>query len=112
VVELYEKREAELSFTLKLAGLGVALKGEFGNKGPEFILFREGAQLELIGCETQEEALLKLFELEKSRPSADVVYVPSTTTEEIRSTYKNYYDDAHDFLSWVAEGAEYLRSLK
>lgn len=112
VVELYKKREAELSFTLKLAGLGVALKGEFGNKGPEFILFREGTQLELIGCETQEEALLKLFELEKSRPGADVVYVPSTTTEEIRSTYKNYYDDANEFLSWVADGAEYLRSLK
>ena len=101
-----------MSFRLKLAGLGVVLKGEFGNRGPEFILFREGGQLELLGFETPEEALEKLFELEKSRPTADVVYVPSTTTEEIRSTYKNYYDDARDFLSWVAEGTEYLRSLK
>lgn len=112
VVELYEKHEAELNFRLKLTGLGVALKGELGNKGPEFILFREGAQLELLGFETQEKALKKLFELEKIRPNADVVYVPSTTTDEIRLTYKNYYDDAHDFLSGVAEGAEYLRSSK
>lgn len=112
VVELYEKLENELSFRFKLAGLGVALKGDFGNQGPEFILFREDGQLELFGFETQEEALEKLFELEKSRPSADVVYVPSSTTDEIRSTYKNYYDDTRDFLSWVAEGASHLRSLK
>lgn len=110
VVELYEKHERELNFRLKLTGLGVALKGELGNQGPEFILFREGLQLELLGFETQQAALEMLFELEKSRPNADVVYVPSSTTDEIRSTYKNYYDDTRDFLSWVAEGAEYLRS--
>lgn len=112
VVELYEKLEAELNFRLTLTGLGVALKGEHGNKGPEFILFREGAQLELLGFGTQHEALDKLFELENERPGADVVYVPGTTTDEIRSAYKNYYDDARDFLNWVAEGTEYLRSLK
>lgn len=112
VVELYEKLEAELNFKLKLAGLGVALKGEHSGKGPEFILFREGTQLELLGFGTQEEALNKLFELENERPGADVVYVPGTTTDEIRSAYKNYYDDAQDFLSWVNEGVEYLRALK
>ncbi|NMM78937.1 hypothetical protein B2J88_36150 [Rhodococcus sp. SRB_17] len=112
LVGIYEKREAELNFRLQLAGLGVALRGDPANKGPEFILFREGTQLELFGFETPSEALAKLFELEKSRPTADVVYVPRTTADEIRSTFKNYYDDAHDFLSWVAEGSEYLRSLR
>ena len=110
VVELYERLEAELGFKFKLAGLGVALKGEYA-QGPEFILFREEAQLELLGFDTPEEALAKLFALEKTRPGADVVYVPGTTVDEIRSSYKNYYDDAHDFLSWIAESLEYLRSI-
>jgi putative GTP pyrophosphokinase len=112
VVELYERLENELNLRLKLASLGVALKGDSRNPGPEFILFREGAQLELFGFGTQDEALEKLFELENTRPGADVVYVPRSTADEIRSAYKNYYDDAHDFLSWTGEGVEYLRSLR
>lgn len=112
VVELYERLEREVNLRLKLTGLGVALSGDYSDTGPEFILFREGSQLELLGFETQGAALEKLFELENSRPTADVVYVPSSTTEEIRSAYKNYYDDAHDFLSWTSEGIEYLRSLR
>lgn len=71
-----------------------------------------GTQLELLGFGTQEEALNKLFELENERPGADVVYVPGSTTDEIRSAYKNYYDDARDFLSWVGEGSEFLRYRK
>lgn len=111
VVELFNKLDAELNLTLKLAGLQVAMKGVSGKHGTEFILFREGAQLELLGFNTPGEALEKLFTLEKSQPAADVVYVPSSTSEEIRSTYKNYYDDSRDFLNWLAEGRDYLRSL-
>lgn len=111
VVELYERLERELNLRLKLTGLGVALKSDPRGFGSEFILFREGAQLELLGFETQVAALEKLFELENARPNADVVYVPRSTTDEIRSAYKNYYDDARDFLSWTSEGIEYLRSL-
>lgn len=110
LVSLYEKHEAELNFKLQLAGLGVALRGNEDNKGPEFILFREGGQLELFGFETQTEALAKLFDLEVSRPTADVVYVPRTTADDIRASFKNYYDDAHEFLFWLAEGSKYLRS--
>jgi putative GTP pyrophosphokinase len=112
VVNLFKKRDAELNLTLKLAGLHIAFEGATGNSGPEFILFREGPQLELLGFDTQEKALAKLFDLEKARPGADVVYVPSTSRDEIRSTYKNYYDDALDFLGWLAEGNDYLSSLK
>ena len=110
LVSLYERRESELKFKLQLAGLEVALRGDQSNRGPEFILLREGTQVELLGFETPSEALAKLFELEISRPNADVVYVPRTTADEIRSSFKNYYDDAHEFLSWVAEGCDYLRS--
>ena len=111
VVELFNKLDAELNLTLKLTGLQVAMKGISGKHGTEFILFREGPQLELLGFDTPAEALNKLFDLEKSQPAADVVYVPSSTREEIRSTYKNYYDDSGDFLKWLAEGSEYLKSL-
>lgn len=111
VVELFNKLDAELNLTLKLTGLQVAMKGIGGKHGTEFILFREGPQLELLGFDTPAEALNKLFDLEKSQPAADVVYVPSSTREEIRSTYKNYYDDSGDFLKWLAEGSEYLKSL-
>lgn len=111
VVELFNKLDAELNLTLKLAGLQVAMKGISGKHETEFILFREGPQLELLGFNTQTEALNKLFDLEKSQPAADIVYVPSSTSEEIRSTYKNYYDDSREFLNWLAEGRDYLRSL-
>lgn len=111
VVELFNKLDAELNLTLKLAGLRVAMKGVSGKHGTEFILSREGPQLELFGFNTPGEALNKLFDLEKSQPAADVVYVPSSTSDEIRSTYKNYYDDSRDFLNWLTEGRDYLRSL-
>lgn len=111
VVELFNKLDADLNLSLKLAGLQVAMKGASGEHGTEFILFREGTQLELLGFNTPGEALEKLFDLEKTQPAADVVYVPSSTSEEIRSTYKNYYDDSRDFLRWLVEGRDYLRSL-
>lgn len=112
VVHLFKKGDTDLGLTLKLAGLGGALKGVKSDGGPELILYREGAQLELRGFETAEEALGQLFELEKSHPAAEVVYVPSSTSEEIRSTYKNYYDDAQEFLNWIGEGCKYLSSLE
>ena len=110
VVERFDELDSELKLTMRLAGLRVA-KGVYGSSGTEFILFREGSQLELLGFSSQSEALSKLFELERSWPAADVVYVPSSTSEEIRSTFKNYYDDSRDFLRWLGEGREYLQSL-
>ena len=54
---------------------------------------------------TDEAAKNELFRLERTYPDADIVYVTGETSDAIRLAYKNYFDDAVEFLERIAESS-------
>jgi hypothetical protein len=57
---------------------------------------------------TDDAAKKELFRLEAAYPNADVVYVTGETSDAIRLAYKNYFDDAVEFLDKIAESSRNL----
>lgn len=104
LVDQLAKADAELKLFVQLKQLKVLIQASSSRRELEYILMREGPQLQLLEFETPDEAMTKLFALESERPGADVVYVPGSTSEQIRSAYKNYYDDAAEFLERLETG--------
>lgn len=57
---------------------------------------------------TDEAAKRELFRLEQAYPNADIVYVTGETTDAVRLAYKNYFDDAVEFLEKVKSATREL----
>jgi hypothetical protein len=99
-----------LGLLLRLKALQVADRSK-GTSTRHFILMRGGAwnsYLSVSNYATDEAAKQELFRLERAYPDADVVYVTGETSDAVRLAYKNYFDDAVEFLEKVAESSRAL----
>jgi len=100
----------ELGLLLRLKALQVADRSK-GSSTRHFILMRGGAwnsYLSVSNYATDETAKQELFRLERAYPEADIVYVTGETSDAVRLAYKNYFDDAVEFLEMVAESSRKL----
>jgi hypothetical protein len=89
-----------LGILLRLKALQVADKSK-GSINRHFILMRGSGwnnYLNVTSYASAEAAKRELFKLELAYPSSDVVYVTGETTDAVRLAYKNYFDDAVEFL--------------
>ena len=97
----------ELGLLLRLKALQVADRSK-GTGTRHFILMRGGywnSYLSVSNYATDEAAKNELFRLERTYPDADIVYVTGETSDAIRLAYKNYFDDAVEFLERIAESS-------
>lgn len=63
----------------------------------------EQLSLELYTFDSPTDAIAKATELEKSEDSANAVYVRGDDPKQIRSAYRNYFNDPVDFVALVNE---------
>jgi len=100
----------ELGLLLRLSALQVADQSK-GSSARHFILMRGGyinQYLNVSNYSSEESAKQSLFLLENRYPDADIVYVTGETSDSIRLVYKNYFDDAVEFLDKIIEGISKL----
>ena len=65
-------------------------------------------KLDLFTYAKGADALRRYFALEKLQPGADIVLVKGDTGADIRQSYKNYFSDPDDFLSYIEKGCARL----
>jgi putative GTP pyrophosphokinase len=58
------------------------------------------------------EAQTKLLELEKAFPDDNVVLVGARTLEEVKSAFRNYFNDVREFINLMVKATEILAPAK
>ena len=100
--------EKELNLLQMLRGLDSVDQAVLERRNV-ILIFSEEGMLEVQSFRTAPEALRRLFELEKSVNTDDIVLVRADTSEDVRLAFKNYFSDAHDFVDLVSDGCVKLR---
>lgn len=108
VVGRFIELEQMLGLRLRLKALQVAVQTKNSPHG-HVVLSKSGYSLTVTNFETSEAAIAYLFEKENLSPETDTVYVTGDTVDGIRLGYKNYYDDATEFLTMLEEAAQRLQ---
>jgi putative GTP pyrophosphokinase len=80
---------------------------EVANKKVCILMFSERG-LDVRVYSDMSEATRALFQLEQEDPIPDIVLVRANTWQEIRSAYRNYFSDAHDFVGLIDAGLDAL----
>lgn len=111
LVAEFIKLDADLGLLNMLRSLN-ATDSEVSNNRNFILIFSEGRQLEVRSFRDAPDALLALFELERSAPDKDVVLVRADTADEVRLAFKNYFSDARDFIQLVEDGCARLSGAK
>lgn len=107
LVERFLRLDAELGLLNMLRDLNKASNKESDNKN--FILdSAPDGGLEVTSFRDATEALRHLFQLEKDRPSHDIVLVRADSTADVRYAFRNYFQDARDFIRLVEVGCARL----
>jgi hypothetical protein len=110
VARRFLQLDEELGLLLRLKALQVADRSK-GTGSRHFILMRGGywnSYLSVSNYVTDEAAKQDLFRLEAAYPQADIVYVTGETSDAVRLAYKNYFDDAVEFLEKIVESSSKL----
>lgn len=110
VARKFLELDEQLGLLLRLRALQVADKSK-GSANRHFILMRGSGWnnfLSVSNYATAEIAKRELFRLEQAYPYADIVYVTGETTDAVRLAYKNYFDDAVEFLERLTQATREL----
>lgn len=107
VVQQFLDLDSDLGFMNLLGSLNSASSGK--TKATNIILMmKDGKPLEVKSFRYAPEALRNLFRLEAENPGIDVVLVRGNTSEDVRIAFKNYFNDATEFIRLVEDGCERL----
>lgn len=107
VAQRFYQLEFDLGLLIKLRALQVVERSK-GAAHQHVVLMKTFNSFSVHHYESGEEAMKALFELELRFPHADVLYVTADTVAEIQLAFKNYYNDATDFLAMIQSGAHNL----
>jgi putative GTP pyrophosphokinase len=110
VVHEFLTVESELSLMHTLRGLNVANPDISSNRNA-ILIFPASGELEVRTYRDATEALQALFALERDMPGTDIVLVRADTSEEVRLAYRNYFNDAQDFVRLIDEGCNILTGM-
>lgn len=103
--------DQELSLIQTLNGLSQA-KTDISGKRNTILNFSEDGSLEIKSFRDATDALRALFELEKKFPTNDIVLVRADTSDEVRLAFRNYFNDARDFIRLVEAGCTKISGVK
>ena len=107
VVSRFIELDLDLGLRLRLKALQVADQTKNSPHG-HVVLSKSGFTLTVTNFDNAENAMAYLFEKERLEPETDTVYVTGDTVDGIRLGYKNYYDDATEFLVMLENAAQNL----
>lgn len=99
-VELLQKFldiDHELGLLQTLRGLNQA-KSEISDKKNAILIFTPSGELSIRNYRDATDALRDLFQLEKAMPENDIVLVRADSGEEVRMAFRNYFNDAREFV--------------
>jgi putative GTP pyrophosphokinase len=107
LLERYVNTDGEIGLYQMLRGLTV-INRVVPDGGSTILQFKSDGDLVLHRAPKGKAPSDIYFELEKSNPDDDIVLVRADTFADIRSSYRNYFSDALEFLRYVREGCAAL----
>lgn len=107
VLEGFLDLDDELSLMQTLRGLHEA-KSDISDKKNSILIFSPSGELTVRSFRDATDALRELFELEKKMPHSDIVLVRADTSEEVRTAFRNYFNDAREFVKLMDGGCAKL----
>ena len=72
------------------------------------MIFSPEGELTVKSYRDATDALRELFELEKRMPDNDIVLVRADSSEEVRTAFRNYFNDAREFVKLMDSGCAKL----
>jgi hypothetical protein len=99
--------DKELNLMAMLRNLNAA-NAEVSENKNTILVFGGTRELEVLTYRDATEALRSLFELEKSQPGRDIVLVRADSSDQVRLAFRNYFNDARDFIKYVDRGCTKL----
>ena len=107
LVRAFLNLDGELRLLESLRGLNQAKADNSESKN--FILdSATDGSLEVHSFRDATEALRRLFELEKEKPFNDIVLVRADSTDDVRLAFRNYFQDAREFVRLMDIGCARL----
>ena len=107
VLEAFLELDNELGLMQTLRGLHQA-KSSISDKKNSILIFSPNGELAVRSFRDATDALRELFELEKEMPENDIVLVRADSSEEVRTAFRNYFQDARDFVRLMDSGCAKL----
>lgn len=107
VLEEFLKLDKELALMQTLRGLHQA-KSDISDKKNSILIFSPEGELTIKSYRDATDALRELFELEKRMPDNDIVLVRADSSEEVRTAFRNYFNDAREFVKLMDIGCAKL----
>ena len=102
VLGRFRELDEELGLILRLKALQVTDQNK-DSTHRHVVLSKSGRALTVANFETFDAAIEFLLKKESTDPYADTVYVTGESIDGIRLGYKNYYDDATEFLKMLED---------
>ena len=97
LLEEFLALDGELSLMQTLRGLNQA-HSTISDKRNSILIFSPEGDLSVRSYRDATDALRELFELEKAMPGFDIVLVRADSSEEVRTAFRNYFNDAQEFV--------------
>lgn len=107
VLQKFLGLDDELGLMQTLRGLHQAKSG-ISDKKNTILIFSPNGELSVRSFRDATDALRALFELEKEMPENDIVLVRADSSEEVRTAFRNYFNDAREFVKLMDRGCEKL----
>jgi ppGpp synthetase/RelA/SpoT-type nucleotidyltranferase len=107
VVTQFRNLDKDLGLLQMFGGLN-AVKLSIWAKRNAILVFSPNGELVTHEFRNAKDALIRLFELEKSMPECDIVLVRADTSEDVRLAFRNYFSDASDFVRLLENGCRRL----
>ncbi len=107
LLEEFLRLDKELNLMQTLRGLHQA-KSDISDKKNSILIFSPGGELTVKSYRDATDALRELFELEKRMPDNDIVLVRADSSEEVRTAFRNYFNDAREFVKLMDSGCAKL----
>lgn len=107
ILECFLSLDDELGLLQTLRGLHQA-KSDISEKKNSILIFDPSGALDIRSFRDATDALRELFELERQMPGKDIVLVRADSSEEVRTAFRNYFNDATEFVRLLDSGCATL----
>ncbi|MCC5098712.1 RelA/SpoT domain-containing protein [Xanthomonas campestris] len=103
VLEEFLELDESLNLMPTLRGLHQA-KSDISDKKNSILIFSPEGKLTVKSYRDATDALRELFNFEKEMPENDIVLVRADSSEEVRTAFRNYFNDASEFVKLMDSG--------
>ena len=107
IVDNFQKLNKELGLLTMLKRMN-SQNIELGKKKNTILIYNESEELHIKTYRDSGDAIKALFRLEKEYPNFDIVLVKADKEADIRMAFKNYFNDAKEFINLLESGIKKL----